>query len=176
MLVLSPIKKLPTIFTTKIGIGKNKIQRYLRAPPRAAPTVTYKKESTLYNLAQEDLRMNTRKVGKENESQAVQYLKSLGYQIIEINWHCSKLGEIDIIAKDPSRYGKEYWIFVEVKYRARSMEMSLNAINSRKITQIVRLAKYFILGMGLNLHRENISFDFIAIHDGEIQHLKDIVR
>lgn len=120
--------------------------------------------------------MNTRAVGKERESQAVEYLKSLGYQIVEINWRYSKIGEIDIIAKDFSRYGKEYWIFVEVKYRAESMAMSLHALSPSKIKQVVRLAKYFILQKGLSLYRENMSFDFIAIHGNQIQHLKDIVR
>ena len=36
--------------------------------------------------------------GKQGENIAEQYIKKLGYKIIERNWHYSKNAEIDIIA------------------------------------------------------------------------------
>ena len=50
--------------------------------------------------------------GKKGENIAEQYLKKLGYKIIEKNWHYSKNAEIDIIAED-----KDCLVFVEVKTR-----------------------------------------------------------
>lgn len=49
--------------------------------------------------------------GRESESIAIKYLKRNGYKILEQNYR-TKLGEIDIIAKD-----KESLVFVEVKAR-----------------------------------------------------------
>ena len=48
--------------------------------------------------------------GKQGENIAEQYLKELGYKIIERNWKYSRIGEIDIIAQD-----KDTVVFVEVK-------------------------------------------------------------
>jgi len=49
--------------------------------------------------------------GKESESLAARYLKKHGYRILEQNYR-TRLGEIDIIAKD-----KGTIVFVEVKAR-----------------------------------------------------------
>jgi putative endonuclease len=49
--------------------------------------------------------------GKDSESLAVKFLKRQGYKIIETNYR-TKLGEIDIIARD-----KDTLAFVEVKAR-----------------------------------------------------------
>ena len=54
---------------------------------------------------------NRQQFGKESESLAVGMLKKKGYQILETNY-MTKLGEIDIIAKD----GKAL-VFIEVKAR-----------------------------------------------------------
>ena len=50
--------------------------------------------------------------GKQGENIAEQYIKKLGYKIIERNWHYSKNAEIDIIAED-----KGALVFIEVKYK-----------------------------------------------------------
>ena len=57
---------------------------------------------------------NRQQFGKESESVAVGTLKKKGYQILEINY-MTKLGEIDIIAKDGNSLA-----FVEVKARKTS--------------------------------------------------------
>jgi putative endonuclease len=49
--------------------------------------------------------------GKDSESLAVEFLKKQGYKILETNYK-TKLGEIDIIAKD-----KDTLAFIEVKAR-----------------------------------------------------------
>jgi len=57
------------------------------------------------------MRNSRRKFGEKSESIAASYLKKQGYKIIEQNYR-TKLGEIDIIAKD-----KDTIAFVEVKAR-----------------------------------------------------------
>lgn len=50
--------------------------------------------------------------GKKGEQIASTYLLSLGYKIIDSNWHYSKNAEIDIIAQD-----RDTLVFIEVKTR-----------------------------------------------------------
>ena len=52
-----------------------------------------------------------KELGNKGEELAVAHLKSLGYQILDLNWHSSHL-ELDIVAKD----GDEL-VIVEVKAR-----------------------------------------------------------
>jgi putative endonuclease len=54
------------------------------------------------------------KFGKQGEELAVKHLKKQGYEIICVNYR-TRLGEIDIIAKD-----KDTIVFVEVKSRSSS--------------------------------------------------------
>lgn len=56
-------------------------------------------------------RYNKRNIGAEYEKRAGDYLKTLGYEILEYNFRC-KMGEVDIVARDG-----EYLVFCEVKYR-----------------------------------------------------------
>lgn len=117
--------------------------------------------------------MNHRQLGFKKEKLAVNYLKSLNYKIIETNWHYSKLGEIDIITIDPNRFNEEYLIFIEVKFRTYNIAESLKALSFEKQKQIKKLALYYLKKNKLKL-RTNISFDFIAMSNDELKHLKNI--
>lgn len=117
--------------------------------------------------------MNNKQLGLKQESVACRYLEEQGYKILERNWRWSNRGEIDIIAIDPNRFNREYLIFIEVKYRSYSMEMSLGAVNYKKIEQIKKLALIYLSRK--QIKNQNISFDFIAICGKEIKHLKNIV-
>ncbi len=119
--------------------------------------------------------LNNRQLGSAKEDQASKYLENLGYKILDRNWRWGNRGELDIVALDPQRYGKEYLIFIEVKYRAKSMDMSLQAVGYKKITQLKKLATIYLLRSGRSLHKTPVSFDFIAISGDELRHLKDIV-
>ena len=66
--------------------------------------------------------MNTREIGYQGEKRAVDYLKSIGYEIIKTNFY-TKFGEIDIIAKEETCI-----IFVEVKYRRKNLISPLESI------------------------------------------------
>lgn len=118
---------------------------------------------------------NTRKVGAKQEDLAVKFLLDLGYKVIDRNWHWSNRGEIDIIAIDPKRFNQSYLVFIEVKYRSWSMDMSLAALRPEKIKQLKKLASVYLAKNHYPRNETNVSFDFIAIHDGKICHIKNIV-
>jgi putative endonuclease len=76
-------------------------------------------------------------IGMQGERAACEYLKKLGYQIIERNWR-TKIGEIDIIAEH-----KKILIFVEVKTSLKRgsvpPELRVNVHKQRKIKQLAAL-------------------------------------
>jgi len=55
---------------------------------------------------------NNRDIGYKAEKMASDFLESLGYSIIQKNFHFGRYGEIDIICSDNTTL-----VFVEVKYR-----------------------------------------------------------
>lgn len=118
---------------------------------------------------------NNRECGSSYEDMAVEHLQSLGYEIIERNWHFSNRGEIDIVAIDPCRFKQPYLVFVEVKFRRESLQMSLLALSQKKIRQLVWLAKAYMTSHKINPNQTNVSFDFIAISRAELEHIKNIV-
>jgi len=117
---------------------------------------------------------NNREIGAKNEDLASKYLKEQGYTILDRNWHWSNRGELDIVALDPKRFGREYVVFVEVKYRSSSKLMSLMALNYSKIQQIKKLAQIYLERKNMS-RSQFISFDYIAIYKNEIQHIKNIM-
>jgi len=77
-----------------------------------------------------------RQVGAFGEATIAQYLKSLGYDIIERNWRI-KEGEIDLIACD----SQALLHFVEVKTRSSlAFGDPLEAIDRTKARRLQRLA------------------------------------
>ncbi len=117
--------------------------------------------------------MNTRRYGSQYEDIACDYLKKLGYEIIDRNWHYSNRGELDIVAIDPKRFQEAYLVFIEVKAREAALEDSLRALSGSKIKQLKKLAAAYLNYK--KLKNCNISFDFIAICKNKLEHIKDIV-
>ncbi|MDI6717692.1 MAG: YraN family protein [Patescibacteria group bacterium] len=78
-------------------------------------------------------------LGQEGEDRACEYLKELGYKIIERNYK-KPWGELDIIAKDPDKT----LVFVEVKtVRQNSSQNELNPeeqMNKLKMVKTSRMA------------------------------------
>ena len=84
--------------------------------------------------------MNKRSFGSEGEAAAAAFLKENGFEIIDKNFRYSRMGEIDIIAKE-----NEYICFIEVKTRSSSIYGSPSeAVNARKQQRIARLAMVFL--------------------------------
>lgn len=95
-------------------------------------------------------------IGNYGENAAVEYLKSLNYEIIERNFRC-KIGEIDIIAKQGTTL-----CFVEVKTRHETtFGFPAEAVNSRKQFKIYKTSEFYIIkNKILNL---NFRFDVIEV-------------
>ena len=78
-------------------------------------------------------------LGAHAEEKAQEFLKSNGYKILRRNYK-TKLGEIDIIAKD-----KDTLCFVEVKCRSSDRFGSgFEALNGRKQRQISKAALIYL--------------------------------
>jgi len=107
--------------------------------------------------------------GHKGEELAVEYLKSIGYEIRALNWYSGHL-EIDIVARD----GPEL-VIVEVKSRGiNSYEQPVEAISKQKVRFLVNAAEAYIQE---NNWDQNTRFDVISIvfYGGgyEIEHFRD---
>lgn len=96
-------------------------------------------------------------LGEKGEAIAVRQLKKNGYKILEINY-LTKLGEIDIIAKD-----KETIVFVEVKAR-RSVHFGSpkEAVTTQKQKKISMVALYYLKAN--NQITTKARFDVVAVN------------
>ena len=96
------------------------------------------------------------KFGKDSESVAVRHLKKNGYKILQQNYR-TKLGEIDIIAKD-----KNTLVFVEVKARKTLHFGSPKwAVTPKKQKAISKVALYYL--KATRQHNVSARFDVVAI-------------
>jgi putative endonuclease len=118
--------------------------------------------------------MSTKSIGKYYEQRAKYFLIKQGYKIIEENWQCGKLGEIDFIIKDQNRFDKEYLVFVEVKYRAYDIRSAMLAVNYKKQMQLKKLSSMYLKIKNIQEGSQNISYDVIAISPEQIEHVQNI--
>lgn len=77
--------------------------------------------------------------GKLGEEITRDYLAKRGFPITEMNWKCGNRLEIDII----SQQGNEM-VFVEVKTRNGKYNSAEDAIDEKKIRQIVKAANAYL--------------------------------
>lgn len=101
-------------------------------------------------------------MGTQYEEIASEYLRTLGYEILEKNFRC-RLGEIDIVAKE-----QNYLCFIEVKYRKTAGKgHPEEAVDRRKQNRICRVADYYLLSHAGDENVE-VRFDVVAILGKEI--------
>ena len=102
-------------------------------------------------------------IGNIGEETAVKALKKQGYKIIERNYR-TKMGEIDIIAKDG-----EYTAFVEVRLRKNNnFGTPADTIDARKQQKIINTAQIYAVTNGI--YDTPMRFDAVLINadtDGE---------
>lgn len=78
--------------------------------------------------------------GRLGEELAAKFLQKQGYKIIERNFH-SRVGEIDIIAKDSNTL-----VFVEVKTRSsKKFGEPVEAVTGQKLKSIEKTCQYYKL-------------------------------
>lgn len=113
--------------------------------------------------------MNNIDVGFKGQILAEEYLKGLGYKILERNYRSKRWGEIDIIALDAGTL-----VFVEVKTRlVKSYGNPEEAVSYYKLRALRRTANYYILQNNLTIPQR---IDIVAIsklyNKFKIEHFK----
>lgn len=132
-------------------------------------------------LIMSNKKVNHLKIGKKGELEAVEYLKKLGYKILNKNWFNKKgkrLGEIDIVAKDKN----DEIVFVEVKSREiKDCNENINPeeqIGYYKMIKLQKIAESYINEN--NLWDSNWRFDAVSVifyldsENSKIEHFENI--
>jgi|SRR3989344_8026107 len=114
--------------------------------------------------------MNNKQTGNYGETLASEFLKKLGYKILERNFRI-RGGEIDIVAKD-----KETIVFVEVKTRySHDFGEPLESITPWKINFLIRACQFYVIKKRLEnspLRIDVVTVDFT--NGQEFEHIKNI--
>ena len=111
--------------------------------------------------------------GRAGEQVAERYFRFRGYQVIERNWYCFRLGELDLIL----RRGEEL-VFVEVKTTGISGINPAEHVDKKKERRLQSLAEAFIA-----LHAWAVEchprIDVVAVYqqngEWELEHYRDAV-
>lgn len=118
--------------------------------------------------------MTTRtELGALGEQIAVEYLQSLGLQIVARNWRC-RYGELDVIAAD----GSDTVVFVEVKTRTGDGFGGVEqAVTPAKVRRLRRLAGLWLAGQDSGWAQ--VRLDVIGVRTGrqrdpEVLHLRGV--
>ncbi|WP_194756264.1 YraN family protein [Aliidiomarina indica] len=114
--------------------------------------------------------MSTRDVGTDYEEVAIRHLSQFGLELVAQNYRLNN-GEIDIIMRDD-----EFFIFVEVKYRASAAFADvLEQISAKQLQRVRHAARVWLAKHQLSEHTTACRFDIIAItgHPFNIEWLKD---
>lgn len=105
-------------------------------------------------------------LGRAGEIKAAKFLENKGYKIVAKNFK-TRLGEIDIIAKD-----KECIVFIEVKTRSGDgYGAPCEAVNRKKQEKYFAVATQYLQNNKL-LDCE-CRFDVVEIENGEINHIEN---
>lgn len=81
-----------------------------------------------------------RSTGQWGEDVAARHLEGLGWRILDRNWRFSRVGELDIVALEPSP-GRGTLVFCEVKTKSGDgFGTPLEAITVAKLRRLHRLA------------------------------------
>lgn len=103
---------------------------------------------------------DTARKGALYEKRAGQFLRHQGHRIITTNFRC-KLGEIDLITRDP----QGYLVFVEVRYRASErFGGALASVSTTKQTRLRRAAETY-LALHPRYQQQCCRFDVVAMGD-----------
>lgn len=111
--------------------------------------------------------MDKRKIGREKETTAVEFMQKNGYRILHRNYWCP-FSELDIVAKEG-----EYLCFVEVKYRNTDWYGGAEGtISMKKIRNICQCARYYMAKEKIPADIP-IRFDVIFIVGEKIRLIKN---
>ncbi len=114
--------------------------------------------------------MSNQSVGQNGEEIAKNYLEKMGYKILEMNRHFSKLCEIDIIALD-----KNTLVFVEVK--TRKTDFCGHPLEAITVTKYNHIKQGLYIYLQENPNYKKYRIDAISVllkPEVKIEHLKNI--
>jgi putative endonuclease len=119
------------------------------------------------------MEFNKRSSGSKGESLAIQFLEKKGYEILDRNFHYSRKGEIDIIARDRKR---NTIVFIEVKSGNPSSYGDLiEKITPAKVKQVRSLAEAYLHIK--KIRNQYVRFDVVLVEfgksDARIRHIED---
>jgi putative endonuclease len=124
-------------------------------------------EHTWLGKRMASLRTSRQRTGDEGEEQALQYLIAAGLTLVRRSFLC-KGGEIDLIMRDQASL-----VFVEVRKRAsKQFGGAVASVTPAKQKRMVHAAQVYLLNQKAN---PACRFDLIAIDDGEITWLKNVI-
>ncbi len=104
--------------------------------------------------------------GKHYEDLACEYLLSIGYRILERNYHC-RFSEIDIIALEGDTL-----VIVEVKgAKNTTFGFPEERFSRKKLDRLQRCARVYMKERGIDA---DFRIELITILGKEIRHIKDI--
>lgn len=110
-------------------------------------------------------RDNRKALGANGEATVRLYLERLGWKVLEENYRC-RLGEIDLIAGEPTDSG-EILVFVEVKTRrGGSHGTPIAAVGTRKQTRMIAVANAYLGARGSGGQEPACRFDIAEVQLG----------
>ena len=111
-----------------------------------------------------------RLTGQWGEEVAVRHLETLGWRILDRNWRFSRVGELDIVALDPSP-GRRTLVFCEVKTKlGDGFGAPLEAITIAKLRRLHRLSCAWMACHDLRYDRVRIdAIGIRAVPGGQCQ-------
>lgn len=107
-----------------------------------------------------------RAIGDAAEERACDYLRSIGYEILERNY-CVRGGEIDVVARDGTTI-----VFVEVKYRSSTRYgTGLESVTPRKIARMM-----LAIGRYMQEHgTDDVRVDAVEVGpSGVVEHVRGV--
>lgn len=115
--------------------------------------------------------MTTKEIGNFGEEKASEYLEKQGISVLKRNYY-SRVGEIDIIAKDGSTI-----VFVEVKTRlSKVYGTPAEFVDFRKQEKIIQTALYYLGNDDIDMRFDVIEVMYKNVQDKmvvtEINHIK----
>lgn len=114
---------------------------------------------------------SSRAKGAQGEEIARNYLKVLGYKILDVNFH-ARSSEIDIIAQDDSTL-----VFIEVKSSTRESSFGdpIGWVPAWKQNRIIRASLVYLKAKGIS--ELPMRFDVITINkEKKVLHVRDAFR
>lgn len=122
-----------------------------------------------------------KEIGKTGETVAANYLKNIGYEILEVNFENNigyRIGEIDVIAID--KQSREI-VFVEIKTRQKGKryssegELAINRSKYRKLSKIISnyLRRNNLIDSNYRLDAISVELD-MRKRKANLRHLKYI--